>query len=215
MRLRLERSLPNHHHWLMGEQQSFWRWSLPSAVCALTFFVATAAIAQTPGKKDYDAALASATNTIPYAKQFLTLFPNSSTNVIVDEVGFSYYTGVVGPRRFRMHAWLFQRYDLQMLLSVRLDETGRKVIGFEKPEFNIRELANLSTNTKTGVDPSGARVSSTQWSIRYKGNQHHFGAKEWKKIVAANGDFSAIGYTIKTNVPVTRFQEFMDRNKGQ
>jgi hypothetical protein len=132
---------------------------------------------------NYDAALAHATNHIPYAAEFARLFPGSASY-------FSYYTGVVGPSRFVMESLLFQRYQLTMIVPVTFDETRRKVTTFGEPQLTLREL---------DATPR-----------RFTGKEHspNFGAPEWKKLVEARGDLSALGFTILTNSPAPGFEEF-------
>jgi hypothetical protein len=54
-------------------------------------------------KAGYDAALEDAKKTIPYAVEFLRLFPQGATY-------WSYYTGEAGPPTLNMEALLYSRY---------------------------------------------------------------------------------------------------------
>jgi hypothetical protein len=162
-------------------------------------------------QSDYQAALDNATNSIPCAVEFARLFPRSAS-------GFSYYIGGAGPTSFYMHADLYERYELTMVVRrIIFDATRRKVTGFSEPEFDLREVAGLKQITKTGTFGSPTNfVTVTNWSVSYnpKG-QLRFGEREWKAIVAAHGDFPVIGYTFITNSPVPSFREYRDRQKNQ
>jgi hypothetical protein len=133
-------------------------------------------------RANYDAALAHATNYIPYAAEFARLFPGSASY-------FSYYTGVVGPSRFVMETLLFSRYELTMIVPVTFDETRRKVTTFGEPELTLREF-----------EANPRRVTGEERSP-------NFGAAEWRKVVDARGDLSVIGFKMLTNSPAPGFDE--------
>jgi len=132
----------------------------------------------------YDAALADATNSIPYAADFVRLFPGAKSFL-------SYYTGVAGPSSLNTEIYLFDRYQLVMKIPVTFNQERDKIRGFGDPEFRLLEIL------KIGRAPNG------NLSIQYvAAGQRSFGAGDWKRVVAAGGNFSAIGYTCITNSPV-------------
>jgi hypothetical protein len=154
---------------------------------------------------DYQAALNNATNSISYAAEFVQLFPNA-------ESGFSYYIGGAGTTAFYMDADLYGRYELKLFLpSIKFDASRRKVTGFGDPEFIIQEVAELKQISKVG-----SLGAVTNWSVSYSTQgSRRFGGAEWKKVVAARGDFSVIGFNFITNSPVPKFREYRDRQKNQ
>lgn len=150
---------------------------------------------------DYAAAMSDATNSIPFAADFMRLFP-------VNQRVFSYYLGDIGTSSLAMEAFLFERYQMRMRISVAFDKERRKIKSFGEPEFQIREVANVRKTPGGGLyiefDTDGFRT---------------FGAGEWQQLVKAEGDFSAIGYLCKTNSPADGFADWrMDeesRMRGQ
>jgi hypothetical protein len=151
-------------------------------------------------QSDYEAALEDANRSIPCAVEFARLFPGAKS-------GFSYYIGGAGPTSFYMEADLYGKYELTMPgLPVTFDASRRKVISFGEPEFILRELTELRKIRKVGID-----AAFTNWSGSYNmEGQRRLGASEWKRIVAARGDFSVIGFTFVTNRPLPGFREYRD-----
>jgi len=140
-------------------------------------------------QSNYDLALADATHSIPYAAEFARLFPGNAS-------WFSYYIGGAGPSSLNMEIYLFDRYQFRMGTLVTFDQARRKVIDFGEPKFDLREISNVG------------RAANGNLSINFNMEAfRRFGASEWKQIVDAGGDFSAIGYTFITNSPVPRFEE--------
>jgi hypothetical protein len=139
---------------------------------------------------DYDAAMADATNSIPYARDFVRLFPKAWNF-------FSYYTGGAGPSSLAMEAFLFDRYQMRMRVAVVFDKERRKIKSFGEPEFQLREVAKVSKAADGRLyvefDTDGYRT---------------FGTEDWQRFVKAGGDFSAIGYTCKTNSPSPGFDDW-------
>lgn len=152
-------------------------------------------------QSDYDAALSDATNSIPFASDFARLFP-------VSRSFFSYYMGGAGPSSFVTEAFLFDRYQMRMRIEVVFDKERRKVKSFGEPEFQLREVAKVVKAADGSLyvefDTDGYRT---------------FGTEDWQRFVKAGGDFSAIGYTCKTNSPSPGFDEWRKdeemRMKGQ
>jgi len=148
----------------------------------------------------YRAALRNATNSIPCAAEFARLFPNA-------KCGLSYYIGGAGPPSLSMDADLYGRYELFMgPVLVTFDATRREVTSSGKPEFVLREITGLRKIRK-----AGSLGAVTNWSVSYNPDgQRRFGAGEWQKVVAAQGDFSVIGYRLITNNPVPGLREYRD-----
>lgn len=150
---------------------------------------------------DYAAAMADATKSIPFAADFMRLFP-------ANQRVFSYYLGDAGASSLAMEAFLFERYQMRMKISVAFDEERRKIKNFGEPEFQIREVAKVSRTLGGG------------WNIEFDTDGYRaFGAGEWQQLVTAGGDFSAIGYACKTNSPVAGFADWQadeeSRMRGQ
>jgi hypothetical protein len=147
-------------------------------------------------QSDYDAALADATNSIPYAADFARLFPGAASY-------FSYYIGGAGPSSLNTEVLFFDRYKLSMNIPVTFDATRRKVRSFGKPEWSLVEFSEVTKERRVGsLGPVEILRSRTNPE-----GQRRFGAKEWKKIVEARGDFSAVGFPLITNSPAPGFED--------
>jgi hypothetical protein len=138
----------------------------------------------------YEAAMLDATNSIPFAADFTRLFPHAWTF-------FSYYTGTVGPSSLNMQTLLYGRYELHMRVPVTFDAARRKVNTFGQPEFLFQAISSITT-----ADNGNLYVSYDT------DNFHRFGSSEWKRVVESGGDFAAVGYTVVSNSPVPRFEEW-------
>ncbi len=133
------------------------------------------------------AALDAVRNSAPYVSEFFLLFPGA-------EVNYRYFAMPDEPG-LDVAVDLHERYELTLQLPVHFDPERRKVIGYGEPHFLISEVQSVSTNTsgiaETTYNPDGER---------------HFGSNEWHTLVERHGDFSAIGYALRTNQPVAGFK---------
>jgi hypothetical protein len=129
------------------------------------------------------AALDDVRDSAPFVSEFVHLFPGT-------EVNYRYFTSADEPG-FDVEVDLYERYSLTMQLSVRFDSERRKVTGYGDPKFYLLEAAS-QTGRETRYDPGGAR---------------QFGSTEWRTLVEHAGDFSAIGYLMRTNQPVAGFRD--------
>ena len=142
-------------------------------------------------QSDYDAALSDATNSIPFAADFVRFVP-------VTQRFFSYYIGGAGPSQFCMKGCMYDRYQFTMVVPVTFDDKRRKIKTFGEPEFLLQEVTSVVPN------PPGEGGVSVSWNTDC---QRRFGSSDWQRIVNAGGDFSAIGYKCVTNSPVPSFDE--------
>lgn len=137
--------------------------------------------------KERFAALDAARPTAPYVSEFLRLFPSA-------EVNYRYFTGTEEPG-FDVGVDLYERYEFRMQLPVHFDSERRKVVGYGEPQFVIWEAASVTRGpggiAGTTLNPTGER---------------HFGSAEWATLVERRGDFSAIGYLMRTNQAVPGFK---------
>jgi hypothetical protein len=135
--------------------------------------------------KNYFSGLDAARPSAPYVSDFVRLFPDA-------QVHYRYFTAGREPG-FDVMAILYERYDLTMQLPAIFDFSGRKVVGYGPPAFYLNEAEKVEGR-----------------SISYKSSQKgSLGAPEWQKIVAAGGDFEAIGYKLTKDRPVLGFRALM------
>jgi len=138
--------------------------------------------------KERFAALDAVSNSAPYVSEFVQSFPNA-------KVSYRYFSSSDQPG-FDVGVDLYDRYQFGMQLPVHFDTERRRVIGYGKPKFIIREVASV-TRGSNGI----AEVSYVSTGER------HFGSADWQTLVAHGGDFAAIGYLMRTNQPVTGFEQ--------
>lgn len=81
---------------------------------------------------------------------------------------------------------LHGRYEFTMQLPAIFDATGTTVTGFGDPAFYLLEIESRN-GRETRYVSTGQRV---------------FGVAEWERIVTSNGDFSTIGYPMRTDAPI-------------
>jgi len=105
-------------------------------------------------------------------------------------VNYRYFTSADEPG-FDVGVDLYERYKLTMQLPVRFDSERRKVIGYGEPKFYLVEAVSQK-GRETSHNPAGER---------------RFGSAEWRMLVAHGGDFSAIGYLMRTNQPIAGFKD--------
>jgi hypothetical protein len=139
--------------------------------------------------RQYSAALNAARPSAPYVSDFVRMFPSA-------KVRKSYFTAGPEPG-FDVSVILHGRYELTMKLPVNFDSSGEKVVGYGEPAFYLNEAERVEGRTIT-YDSSGAR---------------QFGSAEWRRIVASNGDFEAIGYKMIKDQPVPGLEALMSGGK--
>ncbi len=124
-------------------------------------------------------AITSARPFLPAAVQIEEIFPSALhvfNNFVFQEPEDLYKT-------FITEAYFGQRYLLTMMADVELEPTKKTITRLRgEPTFVLKELESLAR-----VPHSLGRLEPT-WS-----REHRFGLESWNKVVAAHGDFSAIG----------------------
>jgi hypothetical protein len=120
-----------------------------------------------------------------YVADFVRLFPDCT-------VSYVYFGGNKYPG-FNATVVLKDRYVLRMLVPVTISYSEKKVINYGEPDFYLHEAKQVQER-EISYDARGQLI---------------FGLTEWQKIVANNGDFEAIGYTMKTDMPVPGLKELI------
>ncbi len=122
---------------------------------------------------------------IPHVAEFLALYPDA-TIAYLDFAG-SEFPGL------SLDALLHERYVLNLRVPVHYADGGTRIDRYGDPAFFLVEV--------DGVTARGGHLKET----RYGDQQVHFGAAEWKKLLAAKGDFSALGHPLEKSRPVPDF----------
>ena len=104
------------------------------------------------------------------------------------------YSGRESVSTWNAVAFFGGRYKLVMQVPVQIESSTRgNAVG--EPEFLLLQVSRVSVSDSGGVMAS--------FSKNFK-----FGAAEWKKLLDANGDFSAIGFEIDRGPPVADFEAY-------
>lgn len=123
---------------------------------------------------------------IPVGSEFIRFYPDAEIRYLgfsgSDFPGLSYDTT------------LFQRYTLNLQIPVFYSKDNATVTGFGDPMFYVLEVQKVVPTDKGFKD------------VEYGEQQFQFGQDEWKRLVAAGGDFAAIGHPLKKDQPVDGFE---------
>ena len=105
------------------------------------------------------------------------------------------YTGRSSVSTWNTTAFFGDRYEFTMQVPIEISSSAHgHTIG--DPEFYLHEVSVITDGGR------GARFS----------RQFKFGASEWKKIYDTAGDFSSVGFTLKTTA-VPKFQMYADASR--
>ena len=115
---------------------------------------------------------------------FERLYPGS-------EHFISYYTGTYGQSRWNSKTLIHGRYELTMQFDIDIDRAGTTLTSIEPPQFWLNKRHHVQ------------RLPDGRLSISYAPDEGaNFGATEWQKLVAANGDLSVLGIAEVDSTPV-------------
>ena len=129
---------------------------------------------------------------IPEAKQIEDLLGEADH--------FISYSGVGVPQDWNTEVHFGGRYVLTMQVEVETSYDFSKMTKVKgEPKFYFFEVAYVERGPH-GTCGATFNVNS----------ERHFGRAEWRKIVAAKGDFSVIGIKLKHGPPVPDFQHYVD-----
>ncbi len=138
------------------------------------------------------AAMRNGVKDIDVAQDFNRLFPGA-------EQFISYYQGNLGmgyaEPTWTSHVGLYGRYTFKAKFDIELDWTRRFPRRMGASKFYLQEISNITRQPDGDID-----------TISYT-NSRSFGDHEWKLLKEANGDFSAIGYSMNRDQPLKGFDE--------
>jgi hypothetical protein len=139
----------------------------------------------------YKMAVKSGFKKIPEAKQIEDLLGEADH--------FISYSGPSVPQEWNTEVHFGGRYVLTMQVVVETSFGFSDVTAVKgEPRFYFSEVSRV------------VRGPNRQCGAFFDGNsERHFGRAEWRKIVAANGDFSAIGIKLKRGPPVPDFDRYV------
>lgn len=141
--------------------------------------------------EDYKETVHNGISTVPHVQEIQRLFPKEATDHFITHYGFDKSK----PVTWNTEVFFGGRYVLTYQVDVIVDYE-RKLVSktVSPPKFAWREATNISTH------PIGADFGAGDF----------FGEAEWSKVLAAKGDFTTIGWMVKTNMPVPNFEKYVD-----
>lgn len=108
------------------------------------------------------------------------------------------YTGRESVSTWNATAFFGGRYELTMQVPVEIkSKNNGSMIG--EPSFSLREVEMVSVSSSGQVGASFSRGIN-------------FDKSQWKKVRESGGDFSSIGFSLKTT-PVPNFQTYTDASR--
>ena len=145
-----------------------------------------------PSKDDYKKTVQNGIKTIPHVDEIRRMFPDKPIDHFITQFGFDKSVPVM----WNTEVFFGGRYILTYQVYVSVDYSGKRIVKTTSQSHFV--LVEASRVFDASPETLGA-----DFSADYK-----FEESDWKKVVAAGGDFSVIGIAIKTN-PVARFDEFV------
>jgi hypothetical protein len=130
------------------------------------------------------AVLASARQTVAFAREFNQLFSGGHTSASEGRFGWDY----------DFEVGLYGRYLIKGRVPLRVNTNTLTVVSAGSPLIYVSELDRIIPNP---VDVGGSATFTT--------NHAQLGAAEWRKLVDSHGDFSVVGYPMATNRPLLNF----------
>ena len=154
--------------------------------------------------KDEKAAVATAIKSIPYAKEFLDLYPNATVSTCKLSAICGTFTDeeakeIQDSLLLYVTTGLYSRYVFTMSVQFKMTPDLNTVTMFKEPDFRVREIESIKFVLPCPGSPQfKAETSSTPFLSE-------FNHDKFKVLKAHHGDFSAIGVTISTNAAVKEF----------
>lgn len=147
---------------------------------------------------DRGVARQSGCETIPEVSQLEELFGKGDHTVSGGKIHFT----PGGPNdacQWSTDVYFGRRYQLQMWADIVVDRRTSKVLRVTSgPRFLFFEIES--------IDFSSGAPGTTYVASR----QRDLSAGDWKKVVDAGGDLSAIGIQLETGAPIANFDELVN-----
>jgi hypothetical protein len=140
-----------------------------------------------PSINDYKDTVRDGIKTVPHVQEIMKMFPNAPTDNFIGQSGYDKNIGI-----WNTVVYFYGRYELDYQVNVIVDYKKDKISKMDGiPIFRLMEVA--PNHPVVGTFTSG----------------HTFYEQDWKKVVAAKGDFSVIGIHLITNSPVVGFDDYV------
>lgn len=143
---------------------------------------------------NYEGVIASAVRSFARAREFQGLFPNAE-HTIVDAKRCFDPDGWKPVREWISRSHLHDRYVVWLVVAIDIGADGT-ISELEKPELCVVEIEKVE---KCRDDENGP-----SWEVGWV----EFEEGDWEHLVENGGDFTAVGFDMKTDAPVDRFATF-------
>ena len=142
-------------------------------------------------EKDYIQTTRSGIGSLPWPKQMEALFGDADHFI-------THYGMASGPRPWNTVVYFGGRYELALQVDVEINYRTHKIVkAVSPPKFHLSEIGSLIRNKANQVE--GADIAKN-WVVD---------EVQWNQFVQANGDWSVIGITVRTNDPIPGFDEYV------
>lgn len=146
-----------------------------------------------PSMDDYKKTVRDGIKNVPYMNEIEKIFPNQPTDYFITQYGFNMNV----PVTWNAEVFFAGRYVFTYQVEVLVDYKRDRIIKTSSPpHFTLVQVSRVYDDTPENI---GADFDA----------DHKFGEAEWKRVIAADGDFSVIGILIDTNHPVPRFDDYV------
>ncbi len=139
---------------------------------------------------DYKNTVRSGIATLPWPKQMEELFGEGDH--FITHYGFDSQ-----PKQWNTEVFFWGRYEITLQVDVAIDYGKNAVTkSTTQPKFYVTEIARVEALPDDRV-------------TAYSGNGWELNETQWSKLVAAKGDWSVLGISLMTNVPVPGFEAYV------
>ncbi|MFA9479422.1 hypothetical protein ACERK3_14125 [Phycisphaerales bacterium AB-hyl4] len=137
----------------------------------------------------HEAATEHAVEHVEVIHEFHRLYPEATSSFGGFAAGWADAQEMIP---WRSEALLHGRYELTLQLDVGLSEDGRRIVRTGEPVFYLNERRWVQ------------RLPDGRLSIWYDPTHRpqQFGAEEWRKVVAADGDLSVLRFEVIADEPI-------------
>jgi hypothetical protein len=146
-----------------------------------------------PPMEGYKRTVRDGITSIPHVQEILHIFPQAPIDHFITQFGFDKSKPVL----WNTQVFFGGRYEFTYQTYIVVDYSKDRILKTVGPaKFNIVRVSRIYDATPESI---GAEFDG----------DYKFNESDWKKVVAANGDFSVIGVPIDTNHIVPRFDEYV------
>ena|ERR1041384_2780825 len=171
---------------------------MKSTIALVSLAVFFAGCTMNPSLSDYIETTKRGVETVPHVQEIRAIFTNAPISHFIRQHGLQMGKTNKAPH-WNTVVWFGERYEIRYQVQVEPDYQAHKIDKAYGAKFSLLEVAKITHNGRGAeFEPSGQRV---------------FDVAEWNNIVAAKGDFSVIGFRLKTNSPVPGFETYVNASR--